>query len=126
MREINKIHDKFFQKIFADEKNVKIFLKSCLSEKISKHIDFNSIKIDRSSYISEKYKGYYSDVVVKTKIKQIKDKQADIYILFEHKSYKDKKIFIQLLRYMYLMWEVKNEKNNIRYFNSTFTDKFSW
>ncbi len=30
---------------------------------------------------------------------------ADIYILFEHKSYQDRSIYFQLLRYMYLMWQ---------------------
>ena len=30
---------------------------------------------------------------------------VDIYILFEHKSYRDEAILIQLLCYMYLMWQ---------------------
>jgi len=34
-----------------------------------------------------------------------KELETDIYILIEHKSYKDEEIFIQLLLYMYLMWQ---------------------
>ena len=30
---------------------------------------------------------------------------ADIYILFEHKSYHDDKVLMQLLKYMYLMYQ---------------------
>jgi len=61
-------------------------------------------------------KGYYSDIVIKTRLKSEKksSKQkgkktdevpAEIYILFEHKSYQDRNIYFQLLKYMYMMWE---------------------
>jgi predicted transposase/invertase (TIGR01784 family) len=87
MDKIIKAHDKFFMKIFADTKNIKSFLEIALPSGVLKVLDFSNIEFDFRSYITGEIKGFSSD----------------IYILFEHKSYRDKKIFMQLLRYMYLM-----------------------
>lgn len=39
----------------------------------------------------------------------------DVYLVFEHKSYPDKRIFIQLLHYMYRMWHSDvQEKKSLR------------
>ena len=38
--------------------------------------------------------------------------EVDIYILYEHKSYKDKRIFLQLLGYMLNMWKKDFEEKN--------------
>ncbi len=60
--------------------------------------------LEPTSYISEAYKESLSDIVVTCRTKT-EELPVDIYFLFEHKSYQDKKIFMQLLRYMYLMWQ---------------------
>ncbi len=113
--ENSKIHDNFFKKTFKDKKNIRDFLKLSLPEEIKGEIDYSFIKIDNTGYVSENIKGYFSDIVIKTRLKSKTGKDrplnADIYILFEHKSYKDKRIFVQLLKYMYLMWQ-KDADNN--------------
>ncbi len=113
--ENSKIHDNFFKKTFSDKKNIRDFLKLSLPEEIKGEIDYSFIQIDNTGYVSENIKGYFSDIVIKTRLKSKTGKDrplnADIYILFEHKSYKDKRIFVQLLKYMYLMWQ-KDADNN--------------
>ena len=89
MEKIDNIHDNFFKTVFSKIDNIKDFLFTSLPADIQNYIDFENIEIDNTSYVSENFKGYFSDVVVKTRIID---------------SYQDKKIFIQLLRYMYLMW----------------------
>ncbi len=55
-----------------------------------------------------------TNVVVKCRTKAERE-PVDIYILFEHKSYPDKKTLMQLLRYMQLMWEkAGDEKKPLR------------
>jgi predicted transposase/invertase (TIGR01784 family) len=107
MNEIDRIHDKFFRNVFGDVENTKIFLKIALPTPIRKSIDFSKISIDPTNYVSQKFKEGLSDIVAKTIIRSREGKEAyaDIYILFEHKSYRDKNIFAQLLLYMYLMWQ---------------------
>ncbi len=113
--ENSKVHDNFFKKTFSDKNNIKDFLKLSLPDEIKREIDLTHIKVDNTGYVSENIREYFSDIVIKTRLKSKtgKDKplNTDIYILFEHKSYKDKKIFIQLLKYMYLMWQKDSENN---------------
>ena len=118
--EIKNVHDSFFKKIFSDKNNIKSFLTIALPEDLLKNIELDKIDIDPTGYVSEDMKGSFSDMVVKTKIKgdkegKGKDKKkgkkkgkeipADIYLIFEHKSYRDKNIYFQLLKYMYMTWE---------------------
>ena len=101
MAKLENVHDNFFKKVFSDKENVRAFLKIAIPQKIKDAIDLANIDIDMTGYVSDEIKGYFSDVVVKSRVKSGKGKlDTDIYILFEHKSYEDKKIFFQLLRYM--------------------------
>ena len=111
MPKLENIHDKFFKKVFSNIENVKDFLRIALPADIQTHTNLDNINIDANSYVSDSVKEFYSDVVVKSCIKDF-DTELDIYILFEHKSYQDKRIFIQLLHYMYLMWarDFENKK----------------
>ncbi len=119
MTEIDRINDKFFKKTFSDLDNTRAFLKIVLPEPLRKATDFSKIEIDTTNYVSNRFKESFSDAVVKTKIKttdeKAKELDADIYILLEHKCYRDVAIFIQLLRYMYLMWQKDmDEKKPLR------------
>ncbi len=100
---IENVHDRFFKRIFGDVANVRSFLEIALPEEVRKQLDLSDIQLEPTSYVSEEYRASLSDVVVKLRTR---DKQApvDVYILFEHKSYPDRRVLIQLLRYMFLMW----------------------
>jgi len=104
MANIDNIHDNFFRKVFSETANVETFLKAKLPKELYQQLDLAEMTLDPTSYISEAYKESLSDIVVKCRTKA-EDTPVDIYFLFEHKSYQDKKILTQLLRYMYLMWE---------------------
>ena len=107
MDKIKNAHDRFFIKIFSDKYNIKSFLKISLPDALLKSLDFSKIEFDLKSYITGEIKGFFSDMVVKLRMKTGDNQniETDIYFLFEHKSYQDNKIFIQLLKYMYLMWQ---------------------
>lgn len=119
MDKINNVHDKFFRKTFGDPENVKDFLKSALPEPIGNAIVLSKIEIDNTHYVSNEFADSFSDIIVKTKMKSAVEEESeldtDIYILFEHKSYRDTAVFIQLLHYMYLMWQKDiDEKKPLR------------
>ncbi|MCX6583726.1 MAG: Rpn family recombination-promoting nuclease/putative transposase [Candidatus Aminicenantes bacterium] len=82
--------------------NARALLKKVLPEKIKKGIDFSSIKIEDTDYVSKQFEEYYSDIVVKAKMKS-KDGgkiPTDICFIVEHKTEGRKRIFIQVLKYM--------------------------
>ncbi len=105
--EIVSIDDKTFKKIFRDVKNTRDFLKKALPREIKERLDFSSIKIDPTNYVSNEFKEGYSDIVVKAKMKARNSEKipADIYFILEHKTEGKVKVFIQILKYMWFAWE---------------------
>ena len=113
MGKIKNIHDRFFKKLFFQQENIKDFLKNVLPADIACVINFDKVKIEGTEYVDKEYRRALSDLVVKTELN--KGKVADIYILFEHKSYRDRKVMLQLLSYMLKMWKRDmDNKNDLR------------
>ena len=107
INEIFSINDKTFKKIFRDVKNTKDFLKKALPREIKQRLDFSSIKIDTTNYVSNEFKEGYTDIVVKAKMKSRDSGKipTDIYFILEHKTEGKVKVFIQILKYMCFVWE---------------------
>jgi predicted transposase/invertase (TIGR01784 family) len=106
---IKNPHDSYFMDAFTNKENITTFFKTVLPQEILESIDLTDIEYDLKSYLNEKLNKRISDLVVKTTVSTDKKKDeklaTDIYFLFEHKSYKDNSILLQLLRYMFLMWQ---------------------
>ncbi len=100
--EVTNPHDKFFKGSFKDKENAIDLIKNTLPEKISKNIDYRSIRLDDDSFIDEDLRENFSDLLINTKLK---GKACRVYCLVEHKSYRDKFSIFQLLRYMVRIWE---------------------
>lgn len=114
MSGIDSIHNNFFQKVFSEAANVEAFLKFVLPAALQNQLDFTAISLDPTSYVSEEYKASFSDLAVKCRTK-VEELPIDIYFLFEHKSYQDKGVLVQLLRYMSVMWQRdRDEKKPLR------------
>jgi len=103
MKLINNPHDKFFKYIFNKKENIITLLKFIFQKNNINFIDFNNIKIISNEQNNKKFKHNFADIIIKTKIKN--NINTDIYLIIEHKSYKDKNIFIQILEYMLNMWK---------------------
>ncbi|MCP4136158.1 MAG: Rpn family recombination-promoting nuclease/putative transposase [bacterium] len=103
----HQIHNNFFLKTFSDTNNVIDLLKIALPPALLQEIDLSTLDMDMTSYVSDRLRGAFSDLVVKLEFSEKQDQSPgiEVYILFEHKSYEDDKIFIQLLKYMYSMWQ---------------------
>jgi len=62
VNEIFSIDDKTFKKIFRNVINTRDFLKKALPREIKERLDFSSIKIDPTNYVSNEFKEGYSDI----------------------------------------------------------------
>ncbi len=104
---IHNAHNNVFVKTFSDPENVKILLKMALPEAVKNAVDLSTTEIDFTTYVSDDIKDYYSDIVVKTRMKTKNGEEirTDIYILVEHKSTARNKDLVQVLKYMYLGWQ---------------------
>jgi len=109
MADIKRIYDKLFRKTFCNSKNAGDFLKRALPQEIKKRLDFSTIEIEPTDYVSDEFQEGYSDIVVKAKIKgkggDGKNIATDIYFILEHKTETRVKVFIQILKYMCFVWE---------------------
>jgi predicted transposase/invertase (TIGR01784 family) len=108
----HNIHNNMFIKTFSDPENVRSLLKTALPQPLKNAVDFSKIEIDPTTYISDDIKDYYSDIVVKTRLKTVVPDEPtiegiplDIYILVEHKTRAKNKSLVQMLKYMYLEWQ---------------------
>ena len=63
-------------------------------------LDLNTVKIIKSNFISKSMKEFRCDVVISVKLFGF-DEWFKIVLIFEHKSYKDSKVYIQSLGYLY-------------------------
>jgi hypothetical protein len=74
---INNPHDAAFKSAFKKQELARNFFENYLPKKILRHIDLDCLEIVDNSYVDEKLKEKYSDIVYKTRIK---GKPAFLYI----------------------------------------------
>ena len=102
-------HDRLFRKIESVKENCRDLIESTFPQELVDKLDLDTLENDNTSYLDKKLKEYYSDLVYNCKYKG--SGKIKISILFEHKSYKPKNEYLQLLRYILAIWEHASENN---------------
>ncbi|MFP4479986.1 MAG: Rpn family recombination-promoting nuclease/putative transposase [Desulfohalobiaceae bacterium] len=97
-------HEGLFLKIFQNLDNARHFLKQHISEDIQKRLDLDTLRLKHTTYVDEKLKKHYSDLVFSVQLIGHESQFARIYLLFEHKSSPDPLTGVQILKYMALQW----------------------
>ena len=95
---INDPHDNLFQAALTHKKVAIDFLKHRLPASIKKRVDFNTLNLERTSFISKELRKRYSDVIYSA---QIDEKQGYIYTLIEHQSTEGSHQALRLLGYVH-------------------------
>jgi hypothetical protein len=108
----NELHhagDKGF-KVMMKEKASALELVEKFAPEIYKHLDLEDFELDNTNYVNKDFDEYFSDVVYRTRLKNIidrKKKAIAVALLFEHKktirSYFT--LFLQLLEYIVFIWK---------------------
>jgi len=113
-KEINNPHDKFFKSFIYEKENAIDFFKTFLPKNISGIIDFDSLSIENTSFVSDALSETFSDAIFKCRLKNTKE-EVFISILIEHKSYPDRYVAIQLLNYLANgYWTQLKESNSLQ------------
>lgn len=99
---INNIYDNFFKSLFSVKENLTDLLHGSLPQDVLKGLKIETLEYDPTEYVDQELAPYFKDISCnmfydKTNIK--------ISLLYEHKSYPDKNIHLQLLRYILNVWE---------------------
>ena len=102
-------HDKLFREIWSKKEYAKDFFINYLPKDILELIDLDSIEISKDSFIEKELKDYFSDLLYKA---NFSNEPGYIYFLFEHKSYQETFIHIQLLEYIIKIWRLHLKQGN--------------
>ncbi len=100
--DINRPHDTFFKQLMSDPAILRDFLKLVLPKDVLTNLDLSSLEIIDTEKSDRKYKKYYLDISAQCKLG---DKDGELYLIFEHKSYSDKLTLVQILNYMAVVFE---------------------
>jgi len=100
-------HDRLFKRVMSDEANVRQFIKEFLPKDISSQIGLKEMKLIPTEKIKG-YNKYYMDIAVECHISNTK---GQLYFVFEHKSYPDPGVLLQILSYMTVTWDEQRKKN---------------
>lgn len=96
-------HDKLFREVFQEKETARDFLVNYLPADVLSVMDMNTIEIAKDSFIADDLKEFYSDLLYTV---TFAGESGFVYILFEHKSYKDEPAPLQLLEYMVRIWRL--------------------
>jgi len=91
----------------SDEANVRQLIKEFLPKELSSQIDLREMKLIPTEKIKG-YNKYYMDIAVECHISNTK---GQVYFVFEHKSYPDPGVLLQILNYMTVTWDEQRKKN---------------
>ncbi len=96
-------HDRFFKDLFSRQEAAQDFLQHYLPAELATLLDLSTLHISKDSFIDAELQEHFSDLLYQVNLHS--GQEACIYLLFEHKSYPDPLIALQLLRYMVRIWE---------------------
>jgi predicted transposase/invertase (TIGR01784 family) len=99
---LHQPHDKLFKAGFSVPENAAAFLSTQFPESLSKHIDWDGLRLEPGSFVDEAFRHSESDLLFAT---TLSGHECRVYILFEHQRSKDAWIALRLLRYQLGIWE---------------------
>lgn len=96
-------HDELFKKVFGEKGNARDFLEAHLPA-VLRRLDMDTLRRLPASFIDEKLKKHYADLVYSVKSTSPDCPEIRVYLLFEHKAWPDEFVGVQVLRYMAMLW----------------------
>ncbi len=105
----NKPHDSLFKDGFSDRELALDFLRNYLPSRIAEHVNLDTLAITKDTFVDTKWDDYYSDLLYTVTFAD--GQPGYVYFLFEHKSYHDQFLALQMLRYMLEIWALHLKQN---------------
>jgi predicted transposase/invertase (TIGR01784 family) len=106
---IHNPHDRFFRESFGRPEIARNYLQEYLPPDLLSLLELDQLTLEDGSFIDESLREHQSDLLYRV---QLQDDGRDLYLyfLFEHKSFPDSMVALQLLRYMVRFWEERLKK----------------
>jgi predicted transposase/invertase (TIGR01784 family) len=96
-------HDRFFRESFGRPEIARNFLEEYLPPELRSALDLSLLELQDGSFVDEEMRASHTDLLYQTVLKE--GQAAYVYFLFEHKSFPDPQVALQLLQYMLRIWQ---------------------
>lgn len=100
-------HDQFFRESFRKPEIIHNFLEEYLLPELRSQLDLDSLKMEPDNYVDE-LRTHQTDLLYQVEL--VSGGSAYLYFLFEHKSYPEEQVALQLLRYLVQIWHEQPKK----------------
>ncbi|WP_198155021.1 Rpn family recombination-promoting nuclease/putative transposase [Salisediminibacterium beveridgei] len=104
----HSIHDMMFKEMFSDPELTTALIDKIVPASIRQRMDTGSLRTRKDTFISNDQSALFADLLFDVKMKN--NEQGKVYLLFEHKSFSERHVSLQLLTYMTEIW--RSETNN--------------
>jgi len=106
---LSQPHDQFVKRLFDNKTETVEFLSKTLPEKIVSKMDLENLEIVKERFSGKSSGDTRNDLLYRIPLKS--GSNVFVYLLFEHKSYHDSKIYTQILEYLakIYQWQEVNE-----------------
>lgn len=79
------------------------FIRAFLPAEVVDTLDLPTLELSAQSFVDDALRAHHTDLLFQVQLHP--DAPAFVYVLFEHKSYPDRQVAFQLLRYIVRIWE---------------------
>ena len=100
---LNQAHDRFAVEMLSDVEVTRELIAKHVPQEITQYLDLDNLEVRSESYTDDLEKAF-TDIVVKLRLKDKPEHEAEIYILIEHKSQPEKFARLQILKYKLRKW----------------------
>lgn len=100
---VNNPHDMIVKNYLGDRETAESLFLEYLPAEITRHMDFSTLEIHKDTFVDKTLSDFYSDLLYRIRLS---GSTAYIYLLIEHKSWEDRFLGFQVLKYMVRIWEL--------------------
>jgi predicted transposase/invertase (TIGR01784 family) len=109
---VHNPHDRFFRDSFSRPEIARNYLEEYLPPELLPLLDLDHLVLQDGSFIDESLREHQSDLLYKTRL-AANGRPVYLYFLFEHKSFPDPLVAVQLLRYQLHFWEEQVKRKEL-------------
>ncbi len=103
MEAMTNPHDRFFKQLLSRPEIAQDFMRYYLPAEVAELLDLSTLMLRKDSFVDEALREHFSDLLYEVDLRD--GDGAYIYVLFEHKSYPERRVAFHLLRYMVQVWD---------------------
>lgn len=103
MATLNNPHDRFFKRAFGQREVAGEFLQRFLPSAVVERLDWTTVEPEKDAFWDEALHEHAADLLYRITLHG--GQSGYIHLLFEHKSYVERQINLDLLRYRVRIWE---------------------